>query len=104
MSEYEKWLFGDQEMAKRKEQVTRVIDGDTFLTKSRKRSVRLADVNAPERGRRGSSRATKELKKLIQGKRVEVNTVARDVFGRAVANVKVGGKSVNSIMAKKLKR
>ncbi|MBL7153565.1 MAG: thermonuclease family protein [Phycisphaerae bacterium] len=91
-------------MARRKETVTRVIDGDTFLTKSRKRSVRLADVNAPERGRKGSSKATQELKKLIQGKKVEVNTVARDVFGRAVANVKVGKKSVNRVMAKKLKR
>ncbi len=91
-------------MAKRKETVTRVIDGDTFLTKSRKRSVRLADVNAPERGRKGASKATQRLRKLIQGKTVEVETVARDVFGRAVANVKVGKKSVNRAMMKKLKR
>lgn len=91
-------------MAKRKETVTRVIDGDTFLTKSRKRSVRLANVNAPEKGRRGGSKATQQLKKLIQGKQVEVNTVARDAFGRAVANVKVGKKSVNRAMTKKLKK
>jgi len=102
--ECEERLFGDQEMAKRKETVTRVIDGDTFLTKSRKRSVRLADVDAPERGRKGSSKATQALKKLIQGKKVEVDTVARDAFGRAVAKVKVGKKSVNRVMAKKLKR
>ena len=91
-------------MAKRKETVTRVIDGDTFLTKSRKRSVRLANVNAPEKGRRGGSKATQQLKKLIQGKQVEVNTVARDAFGRAVANVKVGKKSVNRAMTKNLKK
>ena len=91
-------------MAKRKETVTRVIDGDTFLTKSRKRSVRLADVDAPERGKSGSVKATQKLKRLIQGKKVEVQTVARDVFGRAVAKVKVGNKSVNRAMSKKLKR
>ena len=91
-------------MAKRKETVTRVIDGDTFLTRSRKRPVRLADVNAPERGKKGSSKATQELKKLIQGKKVEVDTVARDVFGRAVANVKVGRKSVNNIMIRRTKK
>ena len=90
-------------MAKRKETVTRVIDGDTFLTKSRKTSVRLADVNAPEKGRPGSSKATRALKNLIHGKKVEVRTVARDAFGRAVANVRVGGKSVNKSMSKRLK-
>lgn len=91
-------------MAKRKETVKRVIDGDTFRTSSRKRSVRLANVNAPEKGTRGSTKATQELKKLIQGKKVEVNPIARDSYGRAVANVKVGGKSVNTAMNKKLKK
>jgi len=91
-------------MAKRKETVKRVIDGDTFTTASRKKSVRLANVNAPEKGARGGATATKNLKSLIQGQKVEVNTVARDVYGRAVANVKVGNKSVNNAMNKKLKK
>lgn len=89
-------------MAKRKETVRRVIDGDTFLTKSRRTSVRLANVDAPERGTKGAVKATQGLRKLIQGKKVEVRTVARDAFGRAVANVKVDGKSVNKAMNKKL--
>ena len=88
-------------MAKKKETVTRVIDGDTFLTKSRKHPVRLANIDAPEKGRKGGAKATSKLKGLIQGKRVEVHTVARDVYGRAVANVKVGKKSVNRAMRKK---
>lgn len=91
-------------MAKRKETVTRVIDGDTFRTSSRKHSVRLANVNAPEKGVRGSTRATQELKNLIQGQKVEVNTIVRDSYGRAVANVRVEGKSVNSAMNRKLKK
>ena len=91
-------------MAKRKETVTRVIDGDTFLTKSRKHPVRLANVDAPEKGRKGGSKATKQLKKLIQGKKVEVHTVARDTYGRAVANVKKGRILVNKVMSRSSKK
>ena len=91
-------------MAKRKETVTRVIDGDTFLTKSRKHPVRLANVDAPEKGRKGGSKATKQLKKLIQGKKVEVHTVARDAYGRAVAKVKKGRVSVNKAMSRNSKK
>ena len=91
-------------MSKRKETVTRVIDGDTFYTKSRTKPVRLANVDAPEKGARGGKTATNQLKTLIQGKKVEVNTVARDVYGRAVANVKVGGKSVNNAVKKNTKK
>ena len=91
-------------MAKRKETVTRVIDGDTFRTSSRKHSVRLANVNAPEKGRKGGAKATQQLKSLIQGKKVEVNTVARDTYGRAVAKVKRGRMNVNKAMAKSTKK
>ena len=91
-------------MAKRKETVTRVIDGDTFLTKSRKHAVRLANVDAPEKGRKGGSKATKRLKNLIQGKKVEVHTVARDTYGRAVAKVTRGRVSVNKAMSRSAKK
>jgi len=85
-------------MAKRKETVTRVIDGDTFRTTSRKHSVRLANVDTPEKGTKGGAKATQRLKNLIQGRKVEVNTVARDAYGRAVAKVKRGGIDVNKAM------
>ncbi len=91
-------------MAKRKETVTRVIDGDTFLTASRKRSVRLAGVSAPEKRTKRGAQATQTLRKMIQGKKVAVNTKARDVYGRAVAEVKLGRTSVNREMKNKLKR
>jgi len=92
-------------MAKRKERVTKVIDGDTFRTKSRpKHSVRLANVDAPEKGKPGSAKATQALKNLIQGQQVQINTVARDSYGRSVANVKVNTKSVNKAMNQKLKK
>jgi endonuclease YncB( thermonuclease family) len=91
-------------MVKRKETVTRVIDGDTFKTSSRKHSVRLANVNAPEKGKPGSAKATQDLRNLIQGKKVQIDTVARDTYGRSIANVKVANKAVNKAMNQKLKK
>lgn len=86
----------------RKEKVTKVIDGDTFKTSSRKNPVRLANVDAPEKGQPGAATATSALRNMIQGEEVVIDTVARDVYGRSVANVKIGGKSVNKAMNEKL--
>ena len=88
----------------RKETVTRVIDGDTFKTDKRKNAVRLANVNAPEKGQRGAKAATEKLKGLIKGETVSIDTVARDAYGRSVANVKRGRISVNKAMQPKKKR
>jgi endonuclease YncB( thermonuclease family) len=85
----------------RKERVTRVIDGDTFMTGSRKRPVRLANVNAPETGARGARAATRVLRELIHGQTVSIDTVARDRYGRSVAKVKTGNRSVNAAMRRK---
>ena len=59
----------------RKEKVTKVIDGDTFKTASRKNSIRLANVDAPEKREPGSVKATKALSKLIGGEEVRIDTV-----------------------------
>ncbi len=88
----------------RKEKVTRVIDGDTFETASRKHSVRLANVDAPEKGQRGAAEATRALRQMIRGKEVVVDTKARDRYNRSVANVKVEGKSVNKAIRDRLKK
>ena len=85
----------------RKETVTKVIDGDTFTTDSRKRPVRLGNVNAPQKGSRGAAAATQALRDLIQGQTVLIDTVARDKYGRGVAKVTVGNRSVNSAMRRK---
>jgi endonuclease YncB( thermonuclease family) len=82
----------------RKETVTRVIDGDTFETGSRNNPVRLANVDTPEKGTPGAAKAREALARLVLGKEVRIDTKARDVYGRAVANVKVGVNSVNKAM------
>jgi endonuclease YncB( thermonuclease family) len=88
----------------RKERVTRVIDGDTFETANRKRSIRLANVDAPEKGKKGGAKATQSLRNLIAGETVSVETVARDKYGRSVAKVKVGRKSVNKAMRERTRK
>jgi len=84
----------------RKEKVTKVIDGDTFMTDKRKNPVRLANVDTPEKRQPGYQRAKKELEKLIAGQVVSIDTVARDKYGRSVAKVKIGTRSVNKAMEK----
>lgn len=82
--------------------VVRVIDGDTFETNSGQR-IRLADVNAPEVGKPGSRKATDKLDDLIGDKNVAIKPVG-DSYDRVVAEVKVGGKSVNNAMNRFLKK
>ena len=88
----------------RKEKVTEVFDGDTFLTSGRKYPVRLEDVNTPEKREPGYQKAKQELTKLILDKNVTIETVARDKFRRPVAKVKVGTQSVNKTMKKYQKK
>jgi micrococcal nuclease len=85
----------------RREKVKKVLDGDTFTTASRKNPVRLAGVDAPEKGEAGAAKAKRELKNLIEGEVVKIDTVARDCYGRSVANVYKGSKSVNKHMKKR---
>ena len=84
----------------RKEKVTKVIDGDTFETNRRKHPVRLSNVDTPEKRQPGYQYAKKELSDMILNKEVTIDTVARNKYGRSVANVKVGVRSVNKEMKK----
>jgi endonuclease YncB( thermonuclease family) len=83
-----------------KVKVSKVPDGDTFITQDGTK-VRLANVNAPEKGKRGAPQARSDLRRLISRQQVNVEIVARDPYGRVVANVKVGNKSVNKAMRNK---
>lgn len=93
----------EEEMAGRKERVTEIIDGDTFKTGSRKNPIRLSNVDAPEKGEAGGAAATERLRRLIEDKEVRIDTQARDSYGRSVANVYLGNKSVNKEIRRRLK-
>ncbi len=80
-------------MAKKRKSVRRkvqeVIDGDTFRVRTRvngSQFVRVAGLNAPERGRKGFSRAKSRLKRLIEGRSVTLRPVGKS-HGRTVAKV-----------------
>ena len=82
------------------ERVIRVIDGDTFQTEQRMKSVRLERVDTPEKGKKGWAEAKKALTDLILNKKVVIFTKARDIYSRYIAQVKVGKISVNTEMRK----
>ena len=82
------------------EYVVRVIDGDTFATSGQGANVRLAGVNAPERGQLGYQEAKEELARLIMSRQVAIQTDAYDDYGRRVAQVwrQSDGLDVNNAM------
>ena len=79
-------------MVQRKKSVRRkvqkVIDGDTFTVRKRvggSQYIRVAGVNAPEKGQRGYASAKKDLSKL-KGKTVTIRPKAKS-YGRTVGEV-----------------
>ena len=85
-----------------------VIDGDTVLFKpdhygARSRAflkIRLADIDAPEKGQACGDAATRELMNLVLKQHVEINTVATDAYGRSVAHLQKGALQVNAEMVR----
>jgi len=77
--------------------VKRIIDGDTFVVARKIGNtdrVRLAGVNAPERGTAAGTNATNRLRGLIGGQTVTV--IPRGMsYGRVVADVRQNRRSVN---------
>ena len=68
--------------------VQKIIDGDTFTVRRRVRGsqyIRIAGINAPEKGQRGYMKAKKLLGKL-KGKTVTLRPKGKS-YGRTVAQV-----------------
>ena len=89
--------------------VLRVIDGDTLVARlegaeiERKETVRLLNVNTPEKGEPGFDEATEALKALVRGGTVAFEyekplAEERDGFGRLLAYVIADGINVNMEM------
>ncbi len=83
-----------------KEWVVRVIDGDTFVTKSGQK-VRLMGINAPELGQPKADDATQFLAKKVLNKEVELviqEDYIFDVYDRVLAVVLVDGENINKLL------
>jgi endonuclease YncB( thermonuclease family) len=79
-----------------------VVDGDTVLFKPDHYhpsgraflKIRLADIDAPEKDQPYGDAATRALSARVLNRRVEVETVAIDVYGRTIARIRIGGEEV----------
>lgn len=69
--------------------VTRVIDGDTFYSNGGK--YRLAEIDAPELSQTFGIESKLYLKSLIENKRVYVDVISMDRYGRQIVKVYLNG-------------
>ena len=70
--------------------VVNVADGDTLTVldaAQRQHKVRLADIDAPEKGQAFGQRARESLAALCAGQPAEVEQAGRDRYGRVVGRV-----------------
>lgn len=75
-----------------------VLDGDTVLVRRAQRlvKIRLAGIDAPEKGQAFGDISSHALADMVKGKRVNIASQAVDQYGRIVANLGVDGLDVNA--------
>jgi endonuclease YncB( thermonuclease family) len=78
--------------------VIAVLDGDTVLIRRARGlvKIRLAGIDAPEKGQAFGDISSRTLADMVKGKRVKVASQAVDQYGRIVANLGVDGLDVNA--------
>ena len=83
-------------------EVVGVTDGDTLtlLVDREPVKIRLAQIDAPEKGQPYGKRAKSELSRMAFGKRARVEIVDVDRYGRTVGEVHVDGLHVNREMVR----
>jgi endonuclease YncB( thermonuclease family) len=72
--------------------VVHVRDGDSLIVSdgARQRELRLAEIDAPERGQAWGKRATRALAALVNDRALRVELVELDRYGREVSRVLAG--------------
>ena len=81
--------------------VVGVTDGDTVKVldeQKRQHTVRLAEIDAPERGQAWGDRSKQALSALVFGKMVSVERTDTDRYGRMVGRLSSDGRDVNRAM------
>jgi endonuclease YncB( thermonuclease family) len=79
-------------------QILTVLDGDTVLVQrgTGTLSIRLAEIDAPEKAQPFGETSKKSLSELVMGKSVQVVSQTMDQYGRMVAHLSVGGLDINA--------
>lgn len=86
--------------------VVGISDGDTLKVKCatdrghQSLTVRLAEIDAPEKGQPFGQRSKQHLSDLCFRRNAEVRTTSRDRYGRTVARVVCDGTDANATMVR----
>lgn len=85
--------------------VVAVLDGDTVLVVATGRGgrpikVRLADIDAPEKDQSWGGEASRALAEKVLRREVDVETRARDKYGRTVARLLMGRRDICAEMVR----
>lgn len=69
--------------------VKRVLDGDSMIVRADGRDVevRLGEIDTPEKGQPYADNSRKALQGMVLGRRVRLEVLDRDRYGRTVARV-----------------
>ena len=81
--------------------VVGITDGDSLTVldeQNRQHRIRLAEIDAPERGQPWGDRSRQALSALVFSKTVSVQQTDTDRYGRVVARVFADGRDVNRTM------
>lgn len=83
--------------------VVGVTDGDTIkvLCNRTEVKVRLAEIDAPERGQPFGAKAKVALSDLVFGRQVRLEVTDKDRYGRSIARVWVGSTDANREMIRR---
>jgi endonuclease YncB( thermonuclease family) len=82
--------------------VVKVIDGDSIVLESQgeKSSIRLSEIDAPERDQPYGPESKRALQRLAHGREARIVVIDRDRYGRWVGDVWVGEMRVNYEMVR----
>jgi len=80
--------------------VVAVVDGDTVdvLVNRQPVRVRLAEIDAPEKGQAFGTRARQALAAAVFRNTVTVKETGRDGFGRTLGTITLDGRNINRVM------
>lgn len=83
----------------------RVIDGDTIVVAidvgfrfQTVQTLRLLDLDTPERGQMGFAESRAKLGELLHDQAIKMTTVKQDSFGRWLSRVHIDGCDVSELM------
>ena len=82
--------------------VTRIIDGDTYIVQDGVESItiRLANVDAPERAQEYGLESRLKVSNLILGKEVELTKLSNDKYGRTIGMIYIENMRLDSIIVR----